>query len=183
MRWLPLIRASDCLRGFDIRRVLVTVVAGTLPAIFPCSQSTHTHSNPALTITLDRLPPGSICHAPKEVPEFVSKAFCNRLAFFMIEAMTVNLGESPCVETGSANTVSGRMIEKWKNSLNTFPVRGVLAARTERARGLVLESLLLGLGGPLMCRASGWAPITSEFLVKVASNHARRDLRNRPCCG
>lgn len=61
---------------------------GTIPATFPCSQSTQTQSNPALAITLDKLPPGSICQAPKDAPDSVRKAFCSRFAFFMMEAMT-----------------------------------------------------------------------------------------------
>src|SRR2546421_12413660 len=68
---------------------------GTIPATFPCSQSTQTQSNPALAITLDKLPPGSICQAPKEAPEFMRKAFCNRFAFFMMEAMICEVHSIP----------------------------------------------------------------------------------------
>jgi hypothetical protein len=35
-----------------------------LPSMFPCSQSTHTHSTPVLASTLETLAPGTICHMP-----------------------------------------------------------------------------------------------------------------------
>lgn len=72
---------------------VVTESRSVLPAMFPCSQSTHTHSNPALAITLERLAPGSICHAPKEAPHPVFKDLCNRFAFFIMDAI-VNWADS-----------------------------------------------------------------------------------------
>ena len=52
-------------------------------------------------MTLERLAPGSICHAPKEAPEFAFRTFCNRFAFFMTDAMMANLGQLKPLNMGS----------------------------------------------------------------------------------
>jgi len=47
----------------------------------------HIQSYPDLAIALERCVPGSICHAPKEVPAPVFRAFKRVLEFFRTLAM------------------------------------------------------------------------------------------------
>lgn len=65
----------------------------SLPSIFPCSQSTMTHSAPALARILETLDPGIICQTPMDGPLLASKACFSLLDWIIVEWLAMALDD------------------------------------------------------------------------------------------